>query len=96
LRELAWSGDIQRLDLYSLEGGTYVLKAVANGAAHTVLDTSGKVLRLRSVEHAREQLKLLPVIPFNLVHAEVHDEMCGMPPAANQPLRVPLSMSSAW
>jgi hypothetical protein len=96
LRELAWAGDIQRLDLHSLEGGTYVLKAIGSEGTHPVMDASGKVLHLRSVEHARDQLKLLPVIPFNLVHAEVHDEMCGMPAAASQPLRVPISMSSAW
>jgi hypothetical protein len=96
LRERAWAGDIERLDLMSLEGGTYVLKVIVSERAHTLHDPFGKVMRLRSVEHARDQLKFLPVIPFSLVHAEVHDEMCGMPPAAGQPLRIPISMASAW
>jgi hypothetical protein len=54
------------------------------------------VLHLRSVEHARDLLQGIPLLPFHLVHAEVHDEMCGMPPSAKEPLRVPISMRSAW
>ena len=45
---------------------------------------------------AEDLLKEMPTVPFYLVHAEVHDQMCGMPPAASEPLRVAISLNSAW
>ena len=59
-------------------------------------DAHGQMFHLRSVEHARDLLKEMPAVPFYLVHAEVHDQMCGMPPAASEPLRVAISLNSAW
>jgi hypothetical protein len=53
-------------------------------------------LHLRSVEHARDLLHALPPIPFHLVHAVVHDEMCGIHNSDEQTVRVPMSIRSAW
>ncbi|MWV11785.1 cation transporter [Pseudomonas sp. R-28-1W-6] len=92
----AHAGHVDELNLVSLEGGIYVLEVHMDGKALPVKDEHGKILHLRSVEHARDVLQQLPRLPFHLVHAEVHDEMCGMQPAACQPLRVPISMNSAW
>ncbi len=92
----AQAGHIEELNLISLEGGIYVLEVRMGGKPFAVMDEHGKTLHLRSMEHARDLLRELPRLPFYLVHAEVHDEMCGMPPAANEPLRVPISMNSAW
>jgi hypothetical protein len=92
----AQEGRIDSLELISLEGGTYVLEALMGDHSVSVQDANGVVVHLRSVEHARDLLQGMPVLPFHLVHAEVHDEMCGMPPAASEPLRVPISMRSAW
>ncbi len=96
LRELALNSEIAELALISLEGGTYVLEAKVGGRQLPVKDDQGRVLHLRSVEHARDLLKEMPTVPFYLVHAEVHDQMCGMPPAASEPLRVAISLNSAW
>ncbi len=52
-------------------------------------------LHLRSVEHARDLLHELPDVPFNLVHAVVHDEMCGMQAGSQDTLRVPMPIHSA-
>ena len=96
LREQALNSEVAELALISLEGGTYVLEATVGERQLPVKDDQGRVLHLRSVEHARDLLKDMPPVPFYLVHAEVHDQMCGMAPAASEPLRVDMSLSSAW
>ncbi|HBX56860.1 DUF6482 family protein [Pseudomonas sp. UBA2684] len=92
----AHAGHIDELNLISIEGGIYVLEARMDGRAHPLNDGNGRTLHLRSVEHARDLLHELPKLPFNLVHAVVHDEMCGMQDGTQDTLRVPLSISSAW
>ncbi len=92
----AHAGHVDELNLISLEGGIYVLEARMDGQSHSLSDKRGEVLHLRSVEHARELLHELPKVPFNLVHAVVHDEMCGMAQGAPDTVSVPLSLSSAW
>ncbi|MFK3972443.1 DUF6482 family protein [Pseudomonas sp. NPDC087358] len=92
----ASAGRIDELNLISMEGGIYLLEARMHGAAHPLNDTHGKTLHLRSVEHARDVLQSISPMPFNLVHAVVHDEMCGLRDAEEQTVRVPLSIRSAW
>jgi hypothetical protein len=92
----ATAGHIDELNLISIEGGIYLLEARMHGAAHPLHDGHGKTLHLRSVEHARDLLHSLPSIPFHLVHAVVHDEMCGMHETEEQTVRVPMSIRSAW
>ncbi|RJG12000.1 cation transporter [Pseudomonas cavernicola] len=76
----ARAGQIDKLNLISIEGGNYyLLEARVGGRPFTLKDGQGHILHLRSVEHAREVLHSLPQLPpFHLVQAEVHDEMCGM------------------
>ena len=92
----AHAGRIDELNLISIEGGIYVLEARMDGRAHSLSDSHGEVLHLRSVEHARDLLHELPKVPFNLVHAVVHDEMCGMADGTPDTVRVPISLTSAW
>jgi hypothetical protein len=92
----ATAGRIDELNLISIEGGIYLLEARMGGAAHPVRDVHGKTLHLRSVEHARHLLQSVPQLPFNLVHAVVHDEMCGTQHDEGQLLRVPISFRSGW
>jgi hypothetical protein len=96
LRQTALVGNLDALDLISLEGGTYVLEARSSTRAFSVHDEQGKVLHFRSVEHARDLLHDFPRIPFHLVHAEIHDEMIGMPVVRHEPLRVQISMNASW
>lgn len=72
------AGDIDEINLVSLEGDIYVLEARMGGRFYPVRDVMGHVLSVRSVEHAREVLHAVPTVPFRLVHAVVHDEMVGM------------------
>jgi hypothetical protein len=90
------AGKVDELNLISIEGGIYLLEARMQGAVHLLKGDNGQPVHLRSVEHAREMLKALPPLPFHLVHAVVHDEMCGMPVDKREPLRVPISWHSKW
>ena len=90
------AGSIDELNLISIEGGIYLLEARQQGAVSLLRGAKGETLHLRSVEHARELLRELPPVPFHLVHAVVHDEMCGMPVDKRDALRVPISFHSKW
>lgn len=90
------TGGVEELNLISIEGGIYLLEAWMQGVAHRLVDAQNKALHLRSVEHARELLQPVAPIPFNLVHAVVHDEMCGVSDDLNQDVKIPLAFRSAW
>lgn len=90
------AGSIDELNLISIEGGIYLLEARMQGAVQLLRGDRGETLRLRSVEHARELLRECTPVPFHLVHAVVHDEMCGMPVDKRDALRVPISFHSKW
>ncbi|MBV2134894.1 cation transporter [Pseudomonas sp. MAP12] len=92
----ALAGRIDGLDLISLEGGIYVLEAQMDGRPHSLLDEHGRVCHLRSVEHARDLLQEVPLLPFHLVHHSPYDEMCGLAEGSREPLRVPIGMRSHW
>lgn len=87
---------VEALDLVSIEGGFYLLSARFQGETRLLRNEHSEVVRLRSVEHARDYLCEVPVIPFYLVHSSAHDEMCGLAGGVREPLRVPISMRSAW
>ncbi len=96
LLQHAHSGQVDELNLISIEGGIYLLEIRQNGQPQLLRDEQGKTLRLRSVEQARDLLKELPALPFYLIHAVVHEEMCGLPAGPQQRLRVPISMVCQW
>jgi len=94
LTAYARAGRVDELNLISMEGGIYVLEARMRGMAHPLHDLNGRTMHLRSVEHARDLLHALPNVPFNLVHAVVHDEMCGLHDIDEQNLRMPIPFRS--
>ncbi|ABA76602.1 MULTISPECIES: DUF6482 family protein [Pseudomonas] len=95
LNAFAVARKVDELNLISMEGGIYLLEARMHGAAYPLSDAQGKMLTLRSVEHARDVLHNFPMLPFNLVHTSVHDEMCGLGASAEESLKVPLAWRSA-
>ncbi|MBV4473703.1 DUF6482 family protein [Pseudomonas sp. B2M1-30] len=95
LNAFAMARKVDELNLISMEGGIYLLEARMHGAAYPLSDPSGKMLMLRSVEHARDILHNFPVLPFNLVHTSVHDEMCGLGASGEDCLKMPLAWRSA-
>lgn len=96
LRQRLEAGAVDSLELLSLEGGIYLLQVCEQGQRQSLRDVHGAVLRLRSVEHAREYLQGLPQRPLFLLQNDVHDQMCGMPAAAREPLRVAIGWDPAW
>ena len=92
----AQAGRVNELNLISIEGGIYLLEVLLNGSSGMLKDQAGKTLHLRSVEHARDVLKNLPVVPVYLVHCVVHDELCGMPVNDRSEMRMPISFHSSW
>jgi hypothetical protein len=95
LTEHVHAGRVDELNLISIEGGIYLLEVRHGGRAHPLNDAKGRAVRLRSVEHARTFLENVPVVPFHLVHASAHDEMCGLGSRADEPLKVAISLRSA-
>jgi hypothetical protein len=95
LIEQVRAGQVEELNLISIEGGIYLLEVRQGERAWPLDDESGKPLRLRSVEHARSYLEAVPSVPFQLVHASAHDEMCGLGSRAEAPLKVPIALRSA-
>ena len=71
------AGEIQELNLVSVEGGSYVLHALKGGQSLPVEDPHGKPLHLASVEEARKVLSGVPDARLFLVQAVAHDEMVG-------------------
>ena len=96
LLQHAHNGRVEALDLIVIEGGIYLLEIRLDGQPQLLRDARGQTLRLRSVEHARDLLQELPPLPFHLVHAVVHEEMCGLPAGPQQRLRVPISLACQW
>ncbi|RMQ41278.1 hypothetical protein ALQ04_03933 [Pseudomonas cichorii] len=92
----AQAGRVDELNLISIEGGIYLLEVCMEGGSRMLKGPEGKTLHLRSVEHARDLLKTLPVVPFYLVHSVVHDELCGMPVNDRSVMRLPISFHSSW
>jgi len=92
----ARAGHVDEVNLIAIEGGDYLLEARVKGHAHPLAEDSGKRLRVRSVEDARNVLKTIPMVSMNLVHWSVQDEMCGMGSHPEEDLKVPISPRSAW
>ncbi|MEH6563988.1 MAG: DUF6482 family protein [Halopseudomonas sp.] len=100
LLHLATQGKIRELELLSLEGGIYLLRAHLAEQCRTLQDERGKAMHLRSSTHLRDLLRELPrgtpPPPCVLVQHVVHDEMCGVRNGVIAPLRMPISLASAW
>ncbi|MBX9405250.1 hypothetical protein K5E40_06120 [Pseudomonas baetica] len=94
LNVYAIANKVDELNLISMEGGIYLLEARMHGAAYPLSDLKGNLLTLRSVEHARDVLHNFPVLPFNLVHTSVHDEMCGLGASGEESLKLPIAWRS--
>ena len=92
----AQHGQVEELNLISIEGGIYLLEIRIGGQPQLLRDAHGQTLRLRSVEHARDLLQELPPLPFHLIQAVVHEEMCGLPSGPQQRLRVHISLACQW
>lgn len=97
LTEQARAGTLHELELLSLEGGVYLLRARLSEGWQLLRDARGESLRLRSTTHLRELLRELPAPPpCVLLQQVVHDEMCGVRSGPIAPLRIPLNLAQPW
>ncbi|KAB0488119.1 hypothetical protein SAMN04490202_5039 [Pseudomonas reinekei] len=96
LSERATKGEVRELELLSLEGGFYLARVRFDHGQFTLLDDTAKPLHLRSVNHLRELLQLVPPFPCVLVQHCVHDEMCGSRDGPVEPMRIPFSLAAPW
>ncbi|KPA91789.1 DUF6482 family protein [Pseudomonas asplenii] len=96
LTELAHAGAIDELELLSLEGGFYVLRALTGTGPQTLCDARGEVMHLRSTTELRQLLADVPPLRCTLVQHVVHDEMCGQRSGPIEPLRVPVTLANQW
>ncbi|KTC64386.1 metal ABC transporter ATPase [Pseudomonas fluorescens ABAC62] len=94
LTKLAENGEVRGLELLSLEGGFYIARINLDHGQQTLLDDSGKTLRLRSSTHLRDLLQHVPPFPCVLVQQCAHDEMCGVREGDIGALRIPFSMTA--
>lgn len=96
LIKLATDGRIKELELLSLEGGFYIVRAQLDEGYRTLLDERGDAMHLRSTTQLRDLLHLAPAMPCVLVQHVVHDEMCGQREGAIEPMRLPFSLMQRW
>ena len=96
LTERATNGEVRELELLSLEGGFYLARVTLDHGQFTLLDDIAKPLHLRSINHLRELLQLVPPFPCVLVQQCVHDEMCGSREGPIESLRIPFSLNAPW
>lgn len=96
LTERAANGEVRELELLSLEGGFYLARVGLVHGQFTLLDDTAKPMHLRSINHLRELLQLVPPFPCVLVQQCVHDEMCGSREGPIESLRIPFSLTAPW
>ncbi|MEH6491403.1 DUF6482 family protein [Halopseudomonas sp.] len=100
LIKLASEGQVRELEVLSLEGGIYIVRAHLLHGCRTLQNARGNTLHLRSTTHVRDLLRDLPAslsaLPCVLVQHVVHDEMCGARQGEIAPLRMPFSLAATW
>lgn len=96
LTERAAKGEVLELELLSLEGGFYLVRVRLDHGQLTLLDDVAKPMHLRSINHLRELMQLVPPFPCVLVQQCVHVEMCGSREGPIEPLRIPFSLAAPW
>jgi butyrate kinase len=89
------AGEIEELDLVSIEGGSYVIHARMNGQSHAVSSPKGGVLHVASVDEARKCLSSMKEVPLFIVHPVVYDEMVGHAESDKTVSRQPIPFRSS-
>lgn len=88
------AGEIEELDLVSIEGGSYVIHARMQGQSHAVSSPKGGVLHVASVDEARKCLSSMKEVPLFIVHPVVYDEMVGHADSDHEVSREPIPFRS--
>ncbi|MCM2131956.1 DUF6482 family protein [Larsenimonas rhizosphaerae] len=92
----ARNGDIDELQLESMEGDIFLFKAVHGGEEVVLEKASGGALNPASVSEAKQLLRDaggLESLPFYLVQRTAYDEMIGQP-SSNEVHKSPMTLDS--
>jgi hypothetical protein len=89
------AGEVEEIHLVAMEGGSYVMHALAGGKSHPVINAKGSTLHVASIEEARKNLKGIPEVPLFMIQPAVQDEMVGLGSADRQPNREPIPWHSS-
>lgn len=89
------AGEIDEIDLITMEGGSYVMHVLMGGKSHRVINAKGETLHIASLEEARKNLAGVPEVPLFLVQPAVHEEMVGLDDGDKQPNREPIPFRSS-
>ena len=95
LNSEARAGRVDELNLIAIEGGDFLLEVRSHGRVHPLTNNRGDRLKVHSVVEAHHMHSGLPVLPMNLVHWSVQDEMCGMTSVAEEDLKLPMPPRTA-
>ncbi len=97
LISLAERGAVRELDVLSMEGSLYILRAHLPQGVRTLQDAHGKTCSWRSTSELRDYFRDSPAVrmlPCTLSQQVVHDEMCGTRSGPVEPLRIAFSLDS--
>lgn len=92
----ATQGTVRELELLSMEGGFYLLRAQLTNETCRVVTEQGHPLKLRSTTELRDHLHAFPALPCVLVQHVAHDEMCGHREDDIAPLRIPFTLAQQF
>ncbi|MCM2972912.1 DUF6482 family protein [Larsenimonas suaedae] len=90
------SGDIDEVQVESMEGDIFLLKAVQNDDVTVLTKKDGSTLKPTSVANAKELLSEVDGIknvPFYFVQQTPYDEMIGQP-SSNEVHKVQMSLDA--
>ncbi len=98
LVRLAEAGQVRALEVVSLPGSHYLVRAQLAERCLTLHDALGSSAHLRSTGEVRELLGNWPVLqklPCTLVQHVAQDEACAVRSGPIEPLRMPFRLGAA-
>lgn len=98
LVRLAEAGQVRALEVVSLPGSQYLVRAQLAERCLTLQDARGSSVHLRSTGEVRELLGNWPVLqelPCTLVQHVAQDEACAVRSGPIEPLRMPFRLGAA-
>ncbi|MCV2885880.1 DUF6482 family protein [Aestuariibacter sp. AA17] len=84
---------IDLLEVQSFESNVYLVKLTINGVEGLLYGDTDSPVRFMSANQIRETFENNAIQDAYLIHQSYYDEMIGNPPSANEPMRIPFSMS---
>jgi hypothetical protein len=88
------NADIDRLEILSLEGQLYMARVHRGSDVRILSNAEGKTLLMKSAWQIQDRFGSLTIARTEVVHDCAYDQMVGMAPAADEPMRVGIQGSN--